>query len=609
MNRDYGPRALAGTVLRNWSTLLCFEMFYRGVGFVILSPLLRYLLGLLPGLAGEAYLGQGNILSIFNHPPAILLLLGILLLAGFFVYFEIVALFLYSERSWRREYCSVWGLWKETTAKAAGLFLPKRLLIFLLLPVMMFSLFSITSGYLQDVRIPEFIMEFLEENPLLFGVFVGVVILFHLIIFFYLFGLPALLFEGKSFIGSWKESKRLLYKRKIRIIGKFAAYWLMYLITIAILTAIGLFLLVGGVRLFSNPAVARGQFQLFFISLQGIWGIVTGAVTSVFLCSVIVVCYHQGRGDPRPLVERRPRTKRRVAARVVVVIGTLLFLALFSETEIGGRVWYPVDLPTKVVAHRAGAAFGPENTVAALRQAAEDGAYMAEIDVQQLKDGTLIVLHDTNFKRTTGRDLDVWDADYETVKGLDAGSSYSPEFTGEPVPTLEDMLRAAKDNIHLMVELKANGHEESLVENTLDLIEEYGMKEQCMIASMDVDILSQVKKMAPDMKTVYISVLLFLEDYSLDDIDAYSVETTALTTELAVKAHFHGKQVYAWTANSEETIDKILRCGADGLVTDNPLLANYCISEANENFLMTELSDIFFPEGEDLEPEALLQNA
>lgn len=36
-------------------------------------------------------------------------------------------------------------------------------------------------------------------------------------------------------------------------------------------------------------------------------------------------------------------------------------------------------------------------------------ANMVEIDVQQLKDGILMVLHDMNFKRTTGVDLNVWD--------------------------------------------------------------------------------------------------------------------------------------------------------------------------------------------------------
>lgn len=68
------------------------------------------------------------------------------------------------------------------------------------------------------------------------------------------------------------------------------------------------------------------------------------------------------------------------------------------------------DAPVIVVAHRAGAKVAPENTVAALEQAIRDGAPIAEIDVQQLSDGTLIVMHDSNFKRTTGEDICVWDA-------------------------------------------------------------------------------------------------------------------------------------------------------------------------------------------------------
>ena len=63
------------------------------------------------------------------------------------------------------------------------------------------------------------------------------------------------------------------------------------------------------------------------------------------------------------------------------------------------------DTPMIVVAHRAGAKVAPENTLAALKQAIRDGAPIAEIDVQQLSDGTLIVMHDSNFKRTAGEDL------------------------------------------------------------------------------------------------------------------------------------------------------------------------------------------------------------
>ena len=58
----------------------------------------------------------------------------------------------------------------------------------------------------------------------------------------------------------------------------------------------------------------------------------------------------------------------------------------------------------------------PENTLAALEAAISAGADSAEIDVQQTQDGTLIIMHDTNFKRTTGYDSQVWDTPYDIVQ-------------------------------------------------------------------------------------------------------------------------------------------------------------------------------------------------
>ena len=95
------------------------------------------------------------------------------------------------------------------------------------------------------------------------------------------------------------------------------------------------------------------------------------------------------------------------------------------------------DAPVIVVAHRAGAKVAPENTVAALEQAIRDGAPIAEIDVQQLSDGTLIVMHDSNFKRTTGEDICVWDAEADALKTLEVGSGFSAAYRGEQIPTLE----------------------------------------------------------------------------------------------------------------------------------------------------------------------------
>ena len=71
----------------------------------------------------------------------------------------------------------------------------------------------------------------------------------------------------------------------------------------------------------------------------------------------------------------------------IVMLLCLYFLTygVLPQVQAAGK-----DAPVIVVAHRAGAKVAPENTVAALEQAIRDGVPIAEIDVQQLSDGTLI---------------------------------------------------------------------------------------------------------------------------------------------------------------------------------------------------------------------------
>ena len=72
------------------------------------------------------------------------------------------------------------------------------------------------------------------------------------------------------------------------------------------------------------------------------------------------------------------------------------------------------------------------------------------------------------------------------------------------------------------------------------------------------------------------------------------METTSLTSIMLLQAHIEGKRVYAWTANRENNIEKILRMGADGLVTDNPELARYYQNTEGENLLLQSLTDILY---------------
>lgn len=81
---------------------------------------------------------------------------------------------------------------------------------------------------------------------------------------------------------------------------------------------------------------------------------------------------------------------------------TIAAILMFCETELGVAFMDATYVRPQVVAHRGSTKFAPENTMAALEKAISTGIDMVEIDVHQLKDGHLILLHDNSFGHTTG---------------------------------------------------------------------------------------------------------------------------------------------------------------------------------------------------------------
>ncbi len=122
-----------------------------------------------------------------------------------------------------------------------------------------------------------------------------------------------------------------------------------------------------------------------------------------------------------------------------------------------------LDKVPGLIAHRAGAGTAPEQTLAAVRQALAAGVPSMEVDVQLTKDRQPVILHDATLARTTNveevfPDRAPWNlADFTLaeVRTLDAGSWFGPGFTGQRVPTLDELLTAIGGRAHLVLEVKA----------------------------------------------------------------------------------------------------------------------------------------------------------
>lgn len=160
----------------------------------------------------------------------------------------------------------------------------------------------------------------------------------------------------------------------------------------------------------------------------------------------------------------------------------------------------------KVVAHRGGVNWGPENTIATFLIAASKGVDYIEMDVRQTKDGEFVLMHDKTVSRTTNGNGAVSELTLEEIKKLDAGSWYTSGFINEPVPTLREVLRVIDGKVLPDIDFKA-GNPVALVK----LLEEEGYLDgrQLTLYSGNHDLVAQVQSLTdkilvrPSIKTTY----------------------------------------------------------------------------------------------------------
>ena len=99
-------------------------------------------------------------------------------------------------------------------------------------------------------------------------------------------------------------------------------------------------------------------------------------------------------------------------------------------------------------AHRGCSNAAPENTLASFKKVLDKKVPGVELDVQICKSGEIIVLHDLNLKRTTGFDALACETELEKIKELDAGSWFNESFTGEKIPTLDEVFEMMGNSVY-----------------------------------------------------------------------------------------------------------------------------------------------------------------
>ncbi len=246
-------------------------------------------------------------------------------------------------------------------------------------------------------------------------------------------------------------------------------------------------------------------------------------------------------------------------------------MLLISVVILGIFLVAGINKPDRVevTAHRGSSSRTPENTLSAIRQAIADQADYSEIDVQETLDGVIVVLHDSDLMRVTGKKLNIWETTFAEVRELDAGSWFSPEFSGEKIPTLEEVIGVARGKIKLNIELKFYEHNLRLTERVVSIIRRENFTDQCIITSMNYQELLKVKELDNRIKTGLIVIKAIGRVVNLET-DLFSISKKKATESFISKARNGKKGVHVWTVNTPEAMEHLIYLGVDNIITDEP---------------------------------------
>ena len=266
-----------------------------------------------------------------------------------------------------------------------------------------------------------------------------------------------------------------------------------------------------------------------------------------------------------------------------------------SPPPPGGALRHPL-----VIAHRGASEEEPEHTLRAYRKAFAHGADGVECDVRLTADHHLVCVHDRRVERTSNGAGVVSALELARLEELDwaswkladrPGDTESPESDPErghllTLPRLLDTLVDTRQEVVTLVETKhptrhGNDVEKALVQvlRSFDLADgdQPGLPHVRMM-SFSSRALQIAHRLAPRLPLVHLidaTLPKLAWDGSLPEgVGAVGLDVRVLRRKKAAKVvrrfHRRGHQVYGWTVDADEDVDRCLDVGVDVIITNRP---------------------------------------
>lgn len=525
----------------------------------ILVPVLNFMANGINYLGNVNYISYSNAMNLIMHKPLVVLGLILVLLILLLLVFAQFTLMLVSFQAIKSNASLSW--WDYLKSVSKNLFgLPFKAFGFFLLYFLIitpFGSFGMSSSLLSKVKIPQFIIDWLFQEHLPLGI---LLVILYIIIFYiglrWLFVLPLMIFENKdikdAIIRSWQMTRgKILYYLGIFLI-------LISAITIFVMVSTSIF--IGLQAIIDNVSFLKAiDFPMAVVNLTIIQllnycvSLYASAISVLILLSHTHTHYFY------------PRKNHRSHKWFWGILGTAVIVSF-----VGYDTLYFNDLllmPPVTISHRGvDDGNGVQNTIQSLEATAKEKPEYIEMDVQETKDHQFVVFHDNTLKGLAGINKRPSQMTLDELKQTQIHENGKTTY----IASFDDYLdTATRLNQKLLVELKSvPGNKKDFVKLFAKKYQKQLLKNKDMVHSLSYSYIEETKNLMPKITTSYI-LPFNLFGVPFTNANAFTMEYTTLNQSFIENAHLQQKKVFAWTANDEESMDRMIFIGADGVITDN----------------------------------------
>jgi len=223
-----------------------------------------------------------------------------------------------------------------------------------------------------------------------------------------------------------------------------------------------------------------------------------------------------------------------------------------------------------IIGHRGASNIAPENTLKAFRKAIELKADFIEFDVLESRDGELVISHDEEISRLTGRYGFVRDLTLEELKTFDFGE-------GEKIPTLQELIEITKGKINLNCEVIVKG----ISNKVIKILKKYDLTDSVLISSFKREELLKFQKIDPTVKLAYLDHNNYESPCSWDKKEEwiqfcinnklYAINPfyPLVNQQFVDFAHDNNIKIFPFTVDSGPAMRKLIKFGVDGIITND----------------------------------------